>query len=91
MPDARRGSKRFLAEGAHGDMDWMGRPRERRGAPQDLWPEVRSVIMLGLNYGPDEDPRAILEHKTRGAISVYARGEDYHELIKSRLKTWRAG
>ena len=59
---------------------------ERRGDPRALWPEVRSVIMLGLNYGPDHDPLAILEHRERGAISVYAKGEDYHEIIKPRLK-----
>ncbi len=51
-----------------------------------LWPEVRSVIMLGMNYGPGHDPLAILQERTRGAISVYAQGEDYHELIKARLK-----
>ena len=51
-----------------------------------LWPGVRSIIMLGVNYGPDEDPLAILEQRTRGAISVYAQGDDYHDLIKKRLK-----
>jgi epoxyqueuosine reductase len=86
-PETKARLEAFLADGAHGDMAWMETTRERRGAPKHLWPEVRSVVMLGMNYGPDEDPRAILAHKTRGAISVYARGEDYHELIKSRLKT----
>jgi epoxyqueuosine reductase len=52
-----------------------------------LWPGVRSVIMLGVNYGPDENPLQILEKRTRGAISVYAQGDDYHDLIKKRLKT----
>jgi epoxyqueuosine reductase len=78
--------QQFLAEGAHGDMIWMETTAERRGDPRALWPEVRSVIMLGLNYGPDHDPLEILQHRDRGAISVYARGEDYHELIKPRLK-----
>jgi epoxyqueuosine reductase len=86
IPEARARLDAFIAEGGHGDMEWLASTAERRGAPKDLWPEVRSVIMLGLNYGPDEDPRAILDHKTRGAISVYARGEDYHELIKKKLK-----
>jgi epoxyqueuosine reductase len=67
-------------------MDWMETTAERRGSPLMLWPEVRSVIMLGMNYGPDEDPRDVLAKKDRGAISVYARGEDYHDLIKKRLK-----
>ncbi len=58
----------------------------RRGSPLALWPEVRSVIMLGMNYGPDENPLAILNERSHGAISTYAKGEDYHELIKARLK-----
>jgi epoxyqueuosine reductase len=67
-------------------MDWMETTAERRGAPKALWPEVRAVIMLGVNYGPDHDPLAVLAQKDRGAISVYAQGDDYHELIKPRLK-----
>ena len=86
MPEAKARLERFLAEGAHGDMVWMETTAERRGAPSALWPDVRSVIMLGMNYGPDHDPLAILQERTRGAISVYAQGEDYHELIKARLK-----
>jgi epoxyqueuosine reductase len=89
-PDATPLSKarleQFLAEGAHGDMIWMEASAERRGDPRTLWPDVRSVIMLGMNYGPDHDPLAILSHRDRGAISVYAKGEDYHEVIKPRLK-----
>ena len=85
-PLAKARLEQFLAEGAHGDMIWMETSAERRGDPRVLWPEVRSVIMLGLNYGPDHDPLAILEHRDRGAISVYAKGEDYHEIIKPRLK-----
>jgi len=79
--------QRFLDEGRHGDMAWLASEPARRASPRVLWHEVRSVIMLGVNYGPDDDPRAILDHGTRGAISVYARGDDYHELIKKRLKT----
>ena len=89
-PDAAPLSKerlqQFLAEGAHGDMIWMETTAERRGDPRTLWPEVHSVIMLGFNYGPDHDPLAILKHRERGAISVYAKGEDYHEIIKPKLK-----
>jgi epoxyqueuosine reductase len=76
----------FLDAGAHGDMDWLAARPERRTDPRGLWPDVRSVIMLGVNYGPDEDPLAILEQRSRGAISVYARGDDYHDLVKKRLK-----
>jgi epoxyqueuosine reductase len=77
----------FLAAGAHGDMDWLAREPKRRMDPRTLWADVRSVIMLGVNYGPDDDPLAILAQRTRGAISVYAQGDDYHDLIKKRLKT----
>jgi len=67
-------------------MAWMESTAGRRGDPRALWPEVRSVIMLGINYGPDHDPLAILERRDHGAISVYAQGHDYHEVIKPRLK-----
>src|SRR5229473_2889823 len=84
--DAARYFRRFLESGAHGDMDWLAASPERRADPRVLWPDVRSVIMLGVNYGPDENPLAILEQRTRGAISVYAQGDDYHDLVKKRLK-----
>ena len=86
MPDAKARLDRFLTDGAHGDMIWMETTAERRGDPRALWPDVRSVIMLGMNYGPSADPLAILKQRERGAISVYAQGDDYHELIKKRLK-----
>lgn len=76
----------FIASGGHGDMDWLANQPERRVDPRGLWADVRSVIMLGVNYGPDEDPLAILQQRTRAAISVYAQGDDYHDLIKKRLK-----
>jgi epoxyqueuosine reductase len=76
----------WLGRGAHGDMDWMVRTRERRADPRALWPDVKRVVVLGLNYGPDGDPLSTLERKESGAISVYARGDDYHDLIKSKLK-----
>ena len=78
--------REFLASGAHGDMAWMATNVERRGDPRALWPDVRSIVVLGINYGPQEDPLAVLQYRSRGAISVYARGDDYHDLIKSRLK-----
>jgi epoxyqueuosine reductase len=77
----------FLDAGAHGDMEWLAANPHRRSDPRELWCDVRSVIMLGVNYGPDEDPLAILQHRMRGAISVYAQGDDYHDVIKKRLKT----
>jgi epoxyqueuosine reductase len=76
----------FIASGGHGDMDWLANQPERRVDPRGLWADVRSVIMLGVNYGPDQDPLAILKERTRAAISVYAQGDDYHDLIKKRLK-----
>jgi epoxyqueuosine reductase len=86
VPEAKVRLERFLADGMHGDMVWMETTAARRGSPLALWPDVRSVVMLGLNYGPDEDPLAILARRDHAAISTYAKGDDYHELIKSRLK-----
>jgi len=85
-PETRERLERFIADGAHGDMDWLAATADRRGSPLSLWPEVRSVVMLGLNYGPDEDPLAVLAQRTKAAISVYAKGDDYHELIKTKMK-----
>jgi epoxyqueuosine reductase len=79
--------RQFLDAGCHGDMTWMAVKTDRRGNPRAMWPAVRSIVMLGVNYGPDEDPLAILARRARGGISVYARGDDYHEVIKPRLKS----
>jgi epoxyqueuosine reductase len=86
LTEAGRHFRDFLAAGAHGDMDWLAANPERRTDPRTLWADVRSIVMLGVNYGPDQDPLAILQARTRGAISVYAQGDDYHDLIKKRLK-----
>jgi epoxyqueuosine reductase len=86
IADAAKHFREFLELGAHGDMDWLAQNPERRADPRRLWPDVRSVIMLGVNYGPDEDPLAILKQRTLAAISVYAHGDDYHDVIKKRLK-----
>ncbi|MBI3434332.1 MAG: tRNA epoxyqueuosine(34) reductase QueG [Proteobacteria bacterium] len=86
MAHARPHLERFVAEGAHGDMAWMANGVERRGNPLLLWPQVRSVIMLGVNYADDGDPLAALRQPARGAISVYATRNDYHAVIKKRLK-----
>jgi epoxyqueuosine reductase len=83
---SRDGLSRFLGEGQHGDMAWLADRPERRSDPKTMWPQVRSVIMLGVNYGPDRDPMAVLGIRDRGAISVYAQGDDYHDVIKKRLK-----
>ncbi len=85
-PQTKERLTRFLEAGMHGDMDWLKATADRRGAPTALWPDVRSVIMLGLNYGPDHNPLAVLQQKEHAAISVYAQGDDYHDLIKKRLK-----
>jgi len=85
--EAGKHFQKFLDAGAHGDMDWLAAQPERRMDPRVLWPGVRSIIMLGVNYGPDENPLALLEQRTRGAISAYAQGDDYHDVIKKRMKT----
>lgn len=77
----------FLSEGRHGDMDWMEETAERRRDPRVLWPEVKSIVMLGMSYAPVRDPLEALDHPGNGAISVYAQGRDYHDVVKSRLKS----
>jgi len=84
----------FVGAGRHGEMDWMAETVERRKHPRAMWDGARSAVMLGVNYGPDRDPLEILGQPAKGAISVYAQGDDYHELIKSRLKAlarWMVG
>lgn len=76
----------FVAQGQHGEMAWMADKLDRRRSPKDLWPEVRSVLVLGTNYGPEEDPMDLLEQPDLANISCYARNRDYHDLIKKRLK-----
>ena len=77
----------FLAQDRHGDMGWLAERIQSRASPKALWPEVKCVAVLGLNYGPEDDPLALLDERGRGNISVYARNRDYHALIKGRLKT----
>jgi epoxyqueuosine reductase len=84
---AGEGLRAFVAHDRHGQMSWIAQTLERRVHPTAMWPQARSAIVLGLNYGPDEDPLAAVERRACGAISVYARGRDYHQLIKGRLKT----
>ena len=76
----------FLGAGYHGTMAWMAETQARRADPRVLWGDVRSIVLFGLNYGPETDPRAVLEKPDRAAISVYARNRDYHDIIKGRLK-----
>jgi epoxyqueuosine reductase len=76
----------FVDQDRHGEMGWIAETQERRRHPTAMWDGARSAIMLGVNYGPDADPLEALNDRTRGAISVYAQGDDYHELIKGRLK-----
>jgi len=86
LPHARQGLSEFLAAGSHGDMEWLAADPARRSDPRVLWEGARSIVMLAVNYGPDQDPRALTNEHTRGAISVYAQGDDYHDVIKKRLK-----
>jgi epoxyqueuosine reductase len=86
IPEAAERLRAAIASGHHGTMEWLSETAERRGAPAALWPEVRSVVMLGMNYGPESDPLATLAERQAGTISVYARNRDYHDLIKGALK-----
>jgi epoxyqueuosine reductase len=83
---ARERLAAWLEDGAHGDMTWMAETFERRADPRKLMGDAKSVIMLGLNYGPSADPRAALEQRDAGVISVYARHRDYHDVLKGKLK-----
>ncbi|HEY9013259.1 MAG TPA: tRNA epoxyqueuosine(34) reductase QueG [Devosia sp.] len=85
-PDLPQKLAAALERGWHGDMAWMAETAGRRGAPEALWDRAKSVVVLGINYGPDIDPLALLGQRTVGNISVYARNRDYHEIIKGRLK-----
>ncbi len=76
----------FVARGWHGDMGWMAERMAWRGNPAALWPEARSIIMLAEMYTPEQDPMAVTGMPDRGAISVYARNRDYHDIVKKRLK-----
>ncbi|PWE56165.1 tRNA epoxyqueuosine(34) reductase QueG [Metarhizobium album] len=86
IPQAPARLAEFIDAGRHGTMDWMPETQARRADPSVLWSEVRSIAVFGLNYGPDEDPRGILDKPDKAAISVYARNRDYHDVIKGRLK-----
>jgi epoxyqueuosine reductase len=86
IPQAPQRLAQFLADGHHGSMGWMAETADRRASPSVLWPDVRSVIMLAMNYGPAGDALENLAHPYRGNISVYARHRDYHDVIKGKLK-----
>jgi epoxyqueuosine reductase len=84
----------FIEAGRHGEMGWMADTAQRRSHPTAMWSGACTAVMLGVNYGPDTDPLLALEDPARAAISAYAQGDDYHELIKGRLKQlagWMAG
>jgi epoxyqueuosine reductase len=85
-PESAARLNQWLAEGRHGDMIWMESRAGQRGSPQGLWPEVRSVIALGMSYAPEIDPLALAGVPERGRISVYAQGADYHDVVKKALK-----
>jgi len=85
-PQAAEHLGAFLAAGMQGDMGWLAAKADRRASPEALWPDVRAVVVLGMNYGPAGAPLDILGRPDRGAISVYAQGRDYHDVVKKRLK-----
>lgn len=83
---AAAGLQEFILSGHHGDMGWMAEKMDRRADPKAIWPEVKSIVVVGHNYGPDFDPMEKLAQTTSGNISVYALNEDYHDVIKKKLK-----
>ncbi|MDV7270336.1 tRNA epoxyqueuosine(34) reductase QueG [Thioclava sp. A2] len=86
VPETAARLEAFVADGLHGQMGWMAERMGWRGNPAELWPEARSVLMLAESYTPATDPTGVLAHPERAAVSVYARGKDYHDLVKKRLK-----
>ena len=93
IADARARLSAFIAAGRHGEMTWLAETFERRADPAALWPDCRSVVMLGVNYGngPEANPLARLQERSRGIIARYAKGRDYHDVIKGRLKQVAGG
>lgn len=90
LPEAVTGAgddlANFLGESRHGEMYWLAERLHERRAPANLWPEVKSVVALAMNYGPGSNPLDDLAKKGVGNVSVYARGKDYHKVMKKRLK-----
>jgi epoxyqueuosine reductase len=86
-PESAARLGRWLAEGCHGEMIWMESTEARRGSPTGLWPQVRSVIMLGMSYAPPVDPLTLADRPALGRIAAYAQGRDYHDVVKPRLKS----
>ena len=86
MPELPARLAQFVEAGRHGQMGWMAERMHWRGAPDALWPEARSVVMLAEAYTPEHDPLAVLEQTSKAAVSVYAPGRDYHDIVKKRLK-----
>ncbi len=84
--EVKRNLNDFLKSNYHGEMDWLKKNKTRRESPKNIWNDVKTIISLGVNYGPDEDPLKLIKEKELGNISVYARGEDYHKIIKKNLK-----
>ena len=86
-PQAGKRLGEWLDAGHHGDMLWMEERAGQRGSPRGLWPDVRSVVMLGMSYAPGRDPLALADVPDRARISVYAQGKDYHDVVKKGLKS----
>ena len=85
--NARKRLSEFVSNGYHGDMGWLAERAQQRSQPMGLWPQAQSVIVVGLNYGPNDDPLAVISKPERGSISVYARGRDYHDVVKKKLRS----
>jgi epoxyqueuosine reductase len=86
IPQVKGRLRTFLERGYHGQMGWLAERAAWRSDPGALWPEARTIIMLAESYTPEHDPLEVLEHPTLGAVSVYAQGRDYHDVVKKRLK-----
>jgi epoxyqueuosine reductase len=86
VPDAAEALAAFVGEGRHGTMGWMAERMAERSALAALWPGAKSAVVCALNYGPAVDPLALAARRDCGAVSVYARHRDYHQVLKGKLK-----
>jgi epoxyqueuosine reductase len=85
-PEAGDRLREWIADGKHGEMGWMETRADQRASPQGLWPNAKSVIALAMSYAPATNPLALAQERSRGRISVYAQGGDYHKTVKKALK-----
>ena len=82
LEDEGRRLQEWLARGYHGEMSWMARDVEKRIDPREIFPQARSVVVVALNY---YTPQQHQQNPATGKVSRYAWGDDYHDVVKTKL------